>query len=125
MLFESCLFLNNGDGSFMKVELPKTAQFSPVRDMAAGDFNRDGKLDLVLVGNNHAVRPSFGRYDASYGWCLLGGAENGFWPLMPRESGLRIDGDARKVRMLEVSGRHLLVTAINDGELQLSEWLQQ
>jgi hypothetical protein len=121
VLLESCVFLNNGDGNFKIIELPKQAQFSPVRDISALDFNSDGQPDLVLVGNNYSVRPSVGRYDASYGWCLLG-EDHGYNALMPLESGLRINGDARKMLPIEVMGRQLLVSAVNDGELQLFQY---
>ncbi len=122
VLFESCLFLNNGDGTFEINELPKIAQFSPVRDIFIHDFDLDGKSDLVLVGNNYSVRPSVGRYDASYGWCLLGETGHGFNALMPVESGLRINGDARRIHPIEVLGKHFLVAVVNDGNLQIFQY---
>jgi len=122
VLFESCLFLNNGDGTFEINKLPQTAQFSPVRDIVVHDFDLDGKNDLVLVGNNYSVRPSIGRYDASYGWCLLGDTGHEFSVLMPVESGLRINGDARKIHSIEILGKHFLVTAINNGYLQIFQY---
>ncbi|MCH7733014.1 MAG: CRTAC1 family protein [Candidatus Marinimicrobia bacterium] len=121
VLFETCLFLNNGDGTFEINELPKIAQFSPVRDIFVHDFDLDGKSDLVLVGNNYSVRPSIGRYDASYGWCLLG-TGHGFSALMPVESGLRINGDARRIHPIEVLGKHFLVVVVNDGNLQIFQY---
>ena len=33
VMFESCIFLNNGDGTFKTEKLPVEAQFSPVRDI--------------------------------------------------------------------------------------------
>ncbi|MBE9509968.1 MAG: VCBS repeat-containing protein [Bacteroidetes bacterium] len=122
VLFESCLFLNNGDGTFEINELPKIAQFSPVRDIFVHDFDLDGKSDLVLAGNNYSVRPSVGRYDASYGWCLLGETGHGFSALMPVESGLSINGDARRIHPIEVLGKHFLVAVANDGNLQIFQY---
>jgi hypothetical protein len=144
VLFESCLFLNNGDGTFEinelpKIaqfspvrnngdgtfeinELPKIAQFSPVRDIFVHDFDLDGKNDLVLAGNNYSARPSVGRYDASYGWCLLGETDHGFSALMPVESGLRINGDARRIHPIEVLGKHFLVAVVNNGNLQIFQY---
>jgi hypothetical protein len=118
-LFESCLFLNNGDGTFETKKLPNLAQVSPVRDILVRDFNLDGKTDLVLVGNYYSERPSLGRYDASYGWCLLGDTSGGYKPLMPAISGLKIKGDARRILPIEVLGKHYLVTAVNDDNLQI------
>ena len=122
VLFESCLFLNNGDGTFEINKLPKITQFSPVRDIIVHDFDLDGKNDLVLVGNNYSVRPSVGRYDASYGWCLLGGTGHEFSVLMPVESGLRINGDARKIQSIKILGKHFLIAAVNNGYLQIFQY---
>ena len=122
VLFESCIFLNNGDGKFEIQKLPAPAQFSPVRDILIHDFNADGISDLVLVGNNYSVRPSYGRYDASYGWCFLGEAGPGYKALMPVESGLRINGDARRIHPIEVSGKQYLVALVNDGSLQVFQF---
>jgi enediyne biosynthesis protein E4 len=80
-------------------------------------------MDLVLVGNEYSVRPSMGRYDASYGWCLLGGASHEFKPLMPVISGLKITGDSRKILSVNVKGKHYLLAAVNNGDLQVFEIL--
>lgn len=119
VLFETCFLHNNGDGTFKIEKLPVEAQFSAVRDILTGDINKDGKADIVLAGNDYNVRPSYGRYDASYGWCLPGDKNNGFRVLMPVESGLAIKGDARKIRAIEINGKHYLVAAVNNGELQI------
>ncbi len=124
VLFESCLFLNNGNGTFEINKLPIIAQVSPVRDILVRDLDMDGKMDLVLAGNDYTVRPSMGRYDASYGWCLLGDTSGGYKPLMPVKSGLMIKGDARRIIPIDVLGKHYLVTAINDGNLQILQILK-
>ena len=105
--FESSVFINNGNGTFNKSTLPAMAQFSPVRDIIVTDFNKDGKMDLVLAGNNYAVRPSYGRYDASYGWCLIADTTNTFKTLLPVNSGLVIKGDARRLVEIEIAGKQL------------------
>ena len=119
VMFESCLFVNNGDGTFSTKKLPVTAQFSPVRNIIAGDYNLDGNKDLLLVGNNYPVRPSLGRQDASFGWCLLGNKGLGFKTLMPAQSGFMVKGDSRKVLPITVSGKKYLIVGVNDAELQL------
>jgi hypothetical protein len=119
VMFESCLFLNNGDGTFKINKLPMMAQFSPVRDIFVRDIDMDGKMDLVLAGNDYTARPSMGRYDASYGWCLLGDTDYRFNALMPIKSGLKITGDARRILPIMVTGKQYLVAAVNDGDLQI------
>ncbi|MEN8228183.1 MAG: VCBS repeat-containing protein [Bacteroidota bacterium] len=121
VLFESCLFLNHGDGTFTMDKLPKIAQTSPIRDLFVHDIDLDGHPDLVVVGNNYSVRPSLGRYDASYGWCLLG-TDQDFTPLMPLTSGLWINGDARKILPIEIKGKRCMAVAVNNGDLQLFQY---
>jgi hypothetical protein len=83
------------------------------------DFNGDGKEDIVLAGNDYAVRPSLGRYDASYGWFLAGDGGINFKTKMPEESGLTIKGDARFVRVIRVGKEYYLLATVNDGPLQI------
>lgn len=123
-VFESCVFLNNGNGTFSVDKLPVFAQFSPVRDIIVSDIDKDGKQDLILAGNDYAVRPSYGRYDASYGWCLLGEGGNKFNVLMPSQSGLKIIGDARKIVPIDIAGKHYIIAAVNNGELQVFRLLK-
>jgi enediyne biosynthesis protein E4 len=123
-MFESCVFLNNVNGTFRINKLPTLAQVSPVRDIMVRDIDKDGKQDLILVGNDYAVRPSYGRYDASYGWCLLGETSNIYKPLMPVVSGLKIIGDARKIVQIDIKGKHYLVAAVNNGDLQVFQFLK-
>lgn len=122
VLFESCLFLNNGDGTFKMKKLPIMAQFSPIRDIMIRDINLDGNMDLVLAGNNYAVRPTYGRYDASYGWCLLNDSANVYKTLMPVESGLKIKGDARKIIPIKIAGKQYLAVAVNNGNLLIFQY---
>jgi hypothetical protein len=124
VIFESCLFRNNGNGIFEITKLPVEAQFSPARDILVSDIDKDGKSDLILAGNNYAVRPSYGRYDASYGWCLLADTSHIYKALMPVKSGLKIIGDARKIVTIDVSGKHYLVAAVNNGDLQIFKFLK-
>lgn len=118
VLLESCVFLNN-NGTFEKKELPVEAQFSPVRDILTIDLNKDLNPDLLMVGNDYRVRPSLGRYDAAFGWCFLADSIDHYRTLLPAESGLKTSGDARKIRLIEVSGEKYVVVAGNNEEVQI------
>ncbi len=124
VLFESCLFINEGDGTFKTIRLPAEAQFSPVQDILTADLNKDGKTDIVLVGNDYSMKPVYGRQDASYGWCLLNDGNNGFKALFPSESGFIVKGDARKVVQAEISGKQYIIVAVNNGDLQVFECIE-
>ncbi len=123
-MFESSVFYNNGDGTFKLSKLPVEAQFSTVRSIIVKDIDKDGKQDLLLAGNDYAVRPSLGRFDASYGWCLLGDTMKHFNALMPVKSGLAISGDARKIVTINILGKHYLLVAINDRNLEIFQILK-
>jgi len=58
--------------------LPIEAQLAPIYASLAGDFDGDGKIDLVVAGNFYGVTPREGRYDASYGLLLHGDGHGGF-----------------------------------------------
>ena len=116
-VLESALFINNGNGTFTIRKLPVYAQFSPVRDIIINDFNKDGITDLLLTGNDYAVRPSYGRYDASYGWYMEGEKGLKFKTLLPPESGFAVKGDARKTRMITVSGEKYIIVAVNNDSI--------
>jgi hypothetical protein len=119
VLFESCVFLNNGNGTFKISKLPVEAQFSPVRDIIIRDLDNDGKQDLILTGNDYLTNPSYGRYDASYGWCLRGDGMGNYKALTPGESGLKISGDGRKIIPIDIKGKHYLVSAVNNAEMRI------
>jgi hypothetical protein len=118
VLPESCLFENNGNGTFSVKKLPVTAQFSPINDMLSGDFNSDGNPDLFLVGNNYQERPSLGRQDAIFGWCMLG-INRDFKPLMPVQSGFDVHGDSRKIAGIRIAGKQHVVVGVNNGEIRI------
>jgi hypothetical protein len=124
VLFESCIFLNQGDGTFKIIKLPCEAQFSTVRDILVEDFNRDGWNDILIAGNNYSVRPSYGRYDASYGWLLLGDSTYSYRTLMPAESGLIIKGATRRLAALKVTDKNYLLAAMNNEALLIFRLLK-
>jgi hypothetical protein len=66
----SSIALSNGDGTFALRPLPAEAQFAPVNAVLSGDFDGDGRTDLLLAGNFHGVTPVEGQYDASLGVLL-------------------------------------------------------
>jgi len=121
VLFESSIFINNGEGNFEIKPLPVEAQFSPIRDIEAADINEDGIPDLILAGNNYGSRPSLGRQDASHGWLLLGKQDLSYEVKKPVESGFSIKGDIRKLHYLSLAGIESLVVGCNDGDTQVLE----
>ncbi|PRX97539.1 VCBS repeat protein, partial [Pontibacter ummariensis] len=94
------------NGKFKERSLPAEAQYSPVYAIASLDYNKDGRQDLLLLGNMNQARLRFGKYDANHG-VLLEGRGSGEFVYVPQgKSGLRLKGDARSV--LQVSNTLLV-----------------
>jgi enediyne biosynthesis protein E4 len=118
--FASAFLENLGDGRFELRPLPLPAQKAPAFGMLAGDFDGDGNLDVLMVGNSYAAEPQIGRYAASTGSLLLGDGRGGFRHLGGTESGFLVDGDAKAIAEVMVGGaRSLLLVTQNDDALRV------
>ena len=119
-MFASALALNRGDGSFEIRPLPVEAQFAPIYGSLAGDFDADNTTDILIAGNFSGVTPMRGRYDASYGLLLKGDGTGGFSPVEMEQSGLVIEGQARRLAFLtRANGERVIVVARNNDRLQV------
>jgi hypothetical protein len=117
--FASAIALNDGHGAFSVKPLPIEAQIAPVNAAVAGDFDGDGRTDLLVAGNFFAVPPIQGRYDASYGLLLHGAGDGRFSAVDMTRSGVRIDGQVRRMRTLRTASGPLIAVARNDDRLLL------
>ena len=115
--FESGYLENRGNGIFSLTALPAPVQFSPVYGMVATDFDDDGNLDVILVGNSYATEVSTGRYDASIGTCLRGLGNGKFTNVPAKESGFLVNQDAKGlVRLVLQDGSEQIIAGINNGK---------
>ena len=112
--FASATLLSNPDGSYTLVPLPREAQIAPVYGILAGDFDHDGKLDLLLAGNFSGVQPEIGSMMASYGLMLHGNGHGGFTALHEAQSGFVVPGEARDIQRLRTTRGDLYVVARNN-----------
>lgn len=118
--FTSAVAINRGNGRFELRALPTAAQFAPVYATVAGDFDGDGRTDLVIAGNLYGVTPLLGRYDASYGLMLRGDGHGGFTPVDMASSKLVIDGQVRHMAVVRgAGGKRLLAVARNNDRLEI------
>ncbi|MFY9159247.1 VCBS repeat-containing protein [Aquirufa ecclesiirivi] len=119
----SSFMMNDGKGNFTLVAMPVEAQFSPIKAIETGDFNQDGKLDILLAGNFFDTLPEWGRFDANYGLLLLGKGQGKFDVLTSKNSGFKTLGQVRNMAKIKSAKQGiLLVLAKNNEAAQLFQW---
>jgi enediyne biosynthesis protein E4 len=83
-----------------------------------GDYNADGNLDVLMVGNSYATEVSTGRYDASIGVYLQGDGKGNFSPIDVRKSGFVVDKDAKGLSTLILAdGHELILAGVNNDKM--------
>lgn len=116
--FSSSVITNGGNGKFSIKPLPVTAQFSCLNGMVAEDFDGDGHLDILAVGNDYGTEVSVGRYDACVGLFLKGDGKGGFAYLPMQQTGWYVPGNAKSlVLFTNNNGQRLLAVSQNRGPL--------
>lgn len=117
--FGSAVAIASGTG-FRLQPLPVEAQLFPVFVSLAGDFDGDGRVDLLLGGNFFGVPPVYGRYDAGYGLLLRGAGDGSFAAVDMGASGVAITGEVRDLKLVRrPGGRTAVAVARNNDTLRL------
>ncbi len=118
-IFSSSYIENLGDGSFKLLALPKSCQVSPINDILIDDFDDDGLLDALLVGNDFYAESNYGRFDALTG-LFLKGNKNGFELIPTKESGFYVpDQSNHIIEMLDNKGRRLVIATQNNEKIRV------
>ena len=112
----TCFLLKNG--IFTPSELPLQAQFSPVSQIITKDFDKDGKTDLLLLGNHTDNRLKLGSIDANYGCVLTGNGNGSFNYLNQTNSGLSVTGDIKSVVEIKIKNTTYLVLGVANESIQ-------
>ncbi|WP_161888912.1 VCBS repeat-containing protein [Pontibacter russatus] len=117
--FKSSYIENLGNGKFKMTALPIQAQFAPVCGITVNDYDGDGHLDLLLVGNSYATEVVVGRYDAFTGLYLKGNGKGKFAPVAISKSGFAVDSDAKGMAELKArEGSPLVLIASHNDSLR-------
>lgn len=115
----TCWFENSGNGKFVKHQLPVEAQFAPVNAIVCEDIGSDGKMDLLLAGNEFQAEVMTGRYDASYGCYFQANGKGGFSFIKPSVSGFVLKGDVKDLKLIQTEGKKkILLAAINNDRMK-------
>ncbi len=116
MDFAETAVLENTGQSFALHRLPVQAQYAPVHAIAVGDFDGDGHKDLLLAGNQSMFRLRIGKMDANHGVLLAGEGKFAFRYVPQAQSGFRLRGDVKDVRVLP---GNTLLFSLNDGPVRV------
>ncbi|MGB5435459.1 MAG: VCBS repeat-containing protein [Maribacter sp.] len=119
-MVETTVFINI-NGKFSQHHLPSEVQYSNISAIEILDANRDGIKDLILGGNQYLVKPQFGRQDASQGWLVLGQLDQAKNYSTKNVKSLGIKGQIRNFVLLPQKDKTILLTAINNDEIQFRE----
>ncbi|MDB4032824.1 VCBS repeat-containing protein [Flavobacteriaceae bacterium] len=99
---KTSIYINDGNGGFTSITLPKQVQMSPIFAIETGDFDLDGDIDIVLAGNLFRVKPEVGRYDASFGTFLENTGNDTIgtpiFKVTPGNKGLKVTGEVRSIQ---------------------------
>jgi enediyne biosynthesis protein E4 len=116
---ESAFLINDGKGNFSLQALPYQAQFSPIRGIEVGDFDHDGKVDILLAGNFFDSLPEWGRFDANYGLMLQGLGKGKFAVKTSQKTGFKTMGQVRKMALVKGKGGNFVILAKNNDKAQV------
>jgi hypothetical protein len=117
--FNNSYIRNDGDGKFAITSLPASTQFSCMNGMLSEDFDHDGYLDVLMIGNDYGTDVSVGRYDACNGSLLKGNGKGSFEPMSILKSGWFVPGNAKAlVKLRTPNGKCLLVASKNKSSVQ-------
>lgn len=117
--FASAYLENMGDGTFRSKPLPSLAQISSVNQIIVDDFNKDGNLDLILVGNLYGSEVETPRNDAGFGNLLFGDGKGNFKVVPITQSGLCVRGEVRSANKVKILGEPNLMFGINNEKPQM------
>jgi hypothetical protein len=112
-----CLLYKNG--KFIPDPLPLQAQFSVVSKIVTGDFDHDGKADLLLFGNHSDNRLKLGSIDAGYGCLLKGDGKGDFSYVDQPDAGLSVKGDVKSATAITIGDKKYVIVGVNNEGISL------
>ena len=119
--FASVYIENIGDGKFKMTNLPNLAQLTNLNDMLISDFNGDGSLDVLAVGNLYVSEIETPRNDAGTGVLLLGDGKGSFTAKRGSEIGFYAAKDAKKLITITNNKKDYYLVGNNNDALQFFE----
>ena len=108
------VYLENKQNKFEVHDLPREAQFSPIYAMSLIDYNNDGNMDLIVGGNQSAIRIRVGVIDANFGQLFEGDGKGNFKYIPQPASGFILTGDAKSLEVIKIKDETYVLVGINN-----------
>ncbi len=117
--FASSYAENLGNGRFRLMALPRPCQVAPINAILVDDFDKDGKKELLLVGNDFTSEAIYGIADAFTG--LLLEIKNGAFELVEsKNSGFYVSGQSNHLlKIVDRSGKEFFLATQNGDALRV------
>ncbi|MEM8966880.1 MAG: VCBS repeat-containing protein [Bacteroidota bacterium] len=116
---QSAYIENKGNGQFAINPLPLEAQVAPLFGLEIRDYNADGNLDILGIGNDYQTEVISGWYDAHQGIYLRGNGQGEFKAVPSGTSGFFVGGDARALGSLPTLTHFFTIATVNDDGLKI------
>lgn len=111
--FNTNVYINQGDGKFISIDLPDEAQFSTVQHILVHDFNKDGHQDILLVGNAFSHSVYLGNMAAQSLAILLGGEKNDFRFInLTKQHNLK--KEYKRAELIQISAKTYIILIANN-----------
>ena len=116
---KTAIIENEGNGKFKVKALPKEAQLAPVYAILPYDLDQDGRLDLLMIGNDYGIEVQQGRADAFNGLALANRGALEFEPLSLEKSNFMVRGDGIGLASIGLAtGEELILATQHRGSLR-------
>jgi enediyne biosynthesis protein E4 len=121
--FRSGILLNDGLGNFTFEPFVNEAQVSFINEFIVRDITKDGRKDILAVGNRFGTEVETTRYDAGCGIWLIQREDGSFEYVDHKFSGFFVPGDAKSMAEIRLGkdGRMGVLVGNNQARLQLFE----
>ncbi len=117
---ESIILWNEGKGNFREIDLPDITQSANIQCILPKDINNDGRIDLILAGNDYTAEPTNSGYtEGTKGVVLLNIGNRQFRKVNNIESGIWLDFSTKHLKSLKTKTGSLVVAARNNNSIKI------
>ncbi|MDO7620143.1 MAG: FG-GAP-like repeat-containing protein, partial [Flavobacteriaceae bacterium] len=103
------------DSTFTRKALAPEVQYSNVGSILLEDLDNNGKIDIILGGNQSKIKPQFGPLESSNGW-ILKQQKNG---IFEKPESLGIKGDIRSIISFKDKDQYSIILGINNDSIKI------